>query len=48
MRTAAREPGVDDRRDRKCSDPVILDQWHPVAAVSEVRRFVQTIVGQDK
>ena len=23
MRTAAREPGVDDRQDRKCSDPVI-------------------------
>lgn len=36
MRTATREPGVDDRQDRKCSDPVILNQWHPVAAVSEI------------
>ena len=35
MRTAAREPGI-DRQDRKCSDPVILNQWHPVAAVGEI------------
>lgn len=36
MRTVARAPGVDSRHDRKCSDPVILHQWHPVAAVGEI------------
>ena len=36
MRTAAREPGVYDRQHRKRRDPVILNQWHPVVAVSEI------------
>ena len=36
MRTVAREPGVNDRQRRECSDPVILNQWHPVAAVGEI------------
>ena len=36
MRTTANEPGCDSRPGRKCDDPVILNQWHPVAAVSEI------------
>jgi len=36
MHTAARKPRVGTRQDRKCNDPVILNQWHPVAAVGEI------------
>lgn len=36
MRTMAREPGGYSRQGGKCDDPVILHQWHPVAAIGEI------------
>lgn len=36
MRTMAREPGGYRRQGCKCDDPVILHQWHPVAAIGEI------------
>ena len=32
----AHEPGLDAQHDRRCDDPVILNQWHPVAAIGEI------------
>lgn len=32
----------------KCRDPVVLDQWHPVVAVDEIRTGIQTtLLGED-
>lgn len=36
MRTVAREHRFDTRHDRRCNDPVILHQWHPVVAIGEI------------
>ena len=32
----AREGSLDSRQGRKCNDPAVLNQWHPVAAVGEI------------
>ena len=36
MTTRVQEPGLAGRPHQECDDPVILHQWHPIAAVDEI------------
>ena len=38
MTTRVQEPGLAGRPHQECDDPVILHQWHPIAAVDEIQR----------